>query len=326
MRLFVTSAIALCLASAPALGHAQDTGSVQFVTLGTAGGPVIRVERSEPANAVAVGGSVYLFDVGDGVQRQLAAAGLRAEAVQAVFISHHHMDHNAGLGPLMMSHWLFHPTPAWPVIGPPGTKLMVTDLAAANLPTVNAPVTIGGPPAPSIQSTVDPTDLPALLSSPTEIYRDSKVRVLAISVDHFHLPPEAIHDPAPRSYAFRIETPGRVIVYTGDTGPSANLAKLAKGADLLVSEVIDLPAVEAALRKRPDMTAAGLAAYMSHMREDHLTPEEIGRLAHDAQVKAVVLTHVSPGNDGEKDLSGYTRGISPTFEGPVTVAHDLQRF
>ena len=112
----------------------------QFVTLGTGGGPVIRVKRSEPANAVVVNGSVYLFDVGDGVQRQLAAAGLPLASVKAVFISHHHMDHNAGLGPLMMSRWLFDPLPALPVIGPPGTRAMTAGIAVANIATVNAPV------------------------------------------------------------------------------------------------------------------------------------------------------------------------------------------
>ena len=319
--------VALFLVIAPA--HGQPAGpavQTRFITLGTGGGPVIRVKRSEPANAVVVAGSVYLFDVGDGVQRQLAAAGLSLGQVKAIFISHNHMDHNGGLGPLIMSHWLFSPAPAWPVIGAPGTVLMVHGLAQANLPTVNAPIAIGGPPAAPVEASVAPADLPATLDVPTEIFRDDNVRILAISVDHFHLPPELIHDPAPRSYAFRIETSDRIIVYSGDTGPSAHLTTLAHGADLLVTEVINLPAVEATLRKRADMTAERLAPYMAHMRQDHLTPEAIGRIAHDAHVKAVVLTHISPGMDDETDLSGYTLGIAPTFGGPVTVARDLDQF
>jgi ribonuclease BN (tRNA processing enzyme) len=323
LRTLVAAAI---LAASPVQLVRAAPSPPQFVTLGTAGGPVIRTKRSEPANAFVVDGAAYLFDVGDGVQRQLAAAGLPLAQVRAVFISHHHMDHNAGLGPLLMSHWLFDPKPALPVIGPPGTQAMVHGLALANVATANAPVTIGGPPSPSIESTATATDLPAVLGAPTEIYRDDKVRVLAISVDHFHLPPGTAGDPAPRAYAFRIETPGRVVVYSGDTGPSANLVRLAKGADLLVCEVIDLGRVEAALGRRPGMTADALAAFMAHMRQDHLTPEAIGALARDAGVKAVVLTHLSPGEDGETDMSGYTRGIAPAFTGPVMVAKDLDRF
>jgi ribonuclease BN (tRNA processing enzyme) len=105
--------LSVLLASLLVVSTAQGAEPVlkgaQFITLGTGGGPVIRVKRSEPANAVVVNGSVYLFDVGDGVQRQLAAAGLPLTSVKAVFISHHHMDHNAGLGPLVMSRWLFDP-------------------------------------------------------------------------------------------------------------------------------------------------------------------------------------------------------------------------
>jgi ribonuclease BN (tRNA processing enzyme) len=295
----------------------------QFITLGTGGGPVIRVKRSEPANAVMVNGSVYLFDVGDGVQRQLAAAGLPLASVKAVFISHHHMDHNAGLGPLMMSRWLFDPAPAMPVIGPPGTRAMTAGIAAANLATASAPVSLG-PQPPPVEATVRPVDLPPEIDAPTEIYRDGNIRVLAISVAHFHLPPGMALDPAPRAYAFRIEAGGRVFVYSGDTGPSENLEALAKGADVLVSEVIDLDAAAASVRKA--LPPAAVAPLVAHMRLDHLTPEDVGKIAARAGVREVVLTHLSPGLDSEKDLSGYTRGIAPTFKGKVVVAVDLDRF
>src|SRR3546814_4979499 len=42
-----------------------------------------------------------------------------------------------------------------------------------------------------------------------------------------------------KSFSYRFETPGRVIVFSGDTGPSEALTELARGADILVSEVID---------------------------------------------------------------------------------------
>jgi ribonuclease BN (tRNA processing enzyme) len=295
----------------------------QFITLGTGGGPIVRLKRSEPANAVVINGSTYLFDVGDGVQRQLVAAGLPLSSVKAVFISHHHMDHNAGLGPLMMSRWLFDPSPAMPVIGPPGTRAMTAGIAAANIATANAPVSLGRSPPP-VEASVRPVDLPPVLDAPTEIYRDENIRVLAISVDHFHLPSNMALDPVPRSYAFRIETAGRIFVYSGDTGPSENLERLATKADVLITEVVNLGAAAASLGKT--LPPAALAPLMTHMGEDHLTPEEIGKLAVRAGVGEVVLTHLSPGLDDEKDLDGYTRGIAPNFKGKMVVATDLDRF
>ncbi len=62
------------------------------------------------------------------------------------------------------------------------------------------------------------------------------------------------------------------------------------------------------------------------MEEDHLTPVEIGRLASAAGVGRVVLTHLVPGNDDETDLSGYLEGIADVFDGPVSIANDLERF
>jgi ribonuclease BN (tRNA processing enzyme) len=91
--------IVVVLASVAAAGEPVAPGA-QFVTLGTGGGPVTRVKRSEPANAVVVGKAVYLFDAGDGAQRQLAAANLPLESVRAIFLSHHHIDHNGGLAPI----------------------------------------------------------------------------------------------------------------------------------------------------------------------------------------------------------------------------------
>ena len=315
--------LGLVLGSVLAVSTAPAAERAQFVTLGTGGGPVIRVKRSEAANAVVVNGSVYLFDVGDGVQRQLAAAGLPLASVKAVFISHHHMDHNGGLGPLMMSRWLLDPLPAIPVIGPPGTRAMTAGIAAANVATVNAPVSLG-PAPPPIEATVHAVDLPPVLDTPTEIYRDADVRVLAVSVAHFHLPAGMALDPEPRSYAFRIEAGGRTFVYSGDTGPSENLERLAMGADVLVSEVIDVAAAAASAGRT--LPAAAVGPLVAHLRQDHLTPEDVGRIAARAGVGEVVLTHLSPGLDTETDLTGYTRGIAPTFKGKVVVAADLDRF
>jgi ribonuclease BN (tRNA processing enzyme) len=203
---------------------------------------------------------------------------------------------------------------------------MVDGIASAYRATELAPITIGGPPMPAIRATLAPRDLPPTLDTPTEVYRDANIRVLAIANDHYHFPPGSAAAASARSYSFRIETKGRTIVYTGDTGPSARLLLLAKGCDLLVSEVIDLSAMAATLRRAGDIPAAALAPMMAHMEQDHLTPERVARLASTAGCKRVVLTHLSPGMDDEADTTGYTKGMAAIFAGPITVATDLARF
>ncbi|MFW7348860.1 MAG: MBL fold metallo-hydrolase [Pigmentiphaga sp.] len=327
MKILWMMAAAMVTAAVPPAVLAADVApAAAFVTLGTGGGPVIRRERAEPANAVVVGDSVYLFDVGAGTERQMVAAGLSMHKVKAVFVSHHHIDHNADLGQILASRWMFNSYQPLPVIGPPGTARMVADLVAAARTVELAP--IGGGPGgkPPLASTVKAADLDAEMDEPAEIYRDANLRVLAVTNTHYHFPPGSPQAAFSRSYAFRIETPGRVYVFTGDTGPSKNVERLARGADVLVSEVINLDSMVGILKRAPDLKPAMLPSMIRHMEQNHLTPVEIGKLAAAAGVKEVVLTHLAPGEDGERDLSGYVRGIQPAFMGPVRIASDLQRF
>jgi len=325
-RLAAAWLAALALLAAPAMAADPAPGQAVFVTLGTGGGPLTRVKRSEPANALVVNGAVYLFDAGDGAQRQLTAAGLSVHAVRAVFVSHHHIDHNGGLAPLLVTRWLLNDRAPLPVIGPPGMNAMVDGIAAAYRATELAPVTIGGPPMPAIRATLAPQELAATIDAPTLVYQDANIRVLAITNDHYHFPPGSAAAATARSYAFRIETAGRTIVYTGDSGPSAHLQTLAAGCDLLVSEVIDMQAMAAALARANDIPPAARAPMMAHMAQDHLTPENVARLAAAAGAKRVVLTHLAPGMDDETGTAGYTAGMAAIYSGPVSVANDLDRF
>jgi len=309
-----------------AAGAESTSSRAEFVTLGTGGGPLTRLSRSEPANAVVIGGNVYLFDVGDGVQRQMLAAGLRLRDVRAIFISHHHIDHNGDLAPLLVTRWLLNSHEPLPVVGPPGTVTMVQQLVSAYRPTELAPIAIGGPRKPALGSSVAARDMTPQMDSPVIVYEDRDVRVLAITNAHYHFAAGSEEQQLARSYSFRIETPERTFVYTGDTGPSDHLAALARNADVLISEVIDLGAMKQLLRRAGDIPAGALEPMLAHMQQDHLTPVQIGRLAAKAGVKQVVLTHVAPGMDDETDLSGYSAGLENFYDGPVKLARDLDRF
>jgi len=107
-------------------------------TLDTAGGPPQHAARYPIANALVVGDAVYLFDVGNGVLRQLDAAGLRVDQLHGVFLTHHHLDHNADLGVVLLSHWTFGNAVPIPLIGPPGTAVLANGLMTANAPTIPA--------------------------------------------------------------------------------------------------------------------------------------------------------------------------------------------
>lgn len=330
--LALSLSLATCtLLSTPLLSDqslAQEPArSVSFVTLGTGGGPVIRQQRMEPANAVLVDGKAYLFDTGSGTERQMVKADISMADVEAIFLSHHHIDHNADLGQLISSRWLFNYSKPLPIIGPRGTVNMVSHLVQAFHATEMAPIGKASPDhRVRLADTVSASNLPLEMDTPTEIYRDDNIRVLAITNDHYHFPEHSEEAKYARSYAFRIETPGRSYVYTGDTGPSENVVTLAQGADVLVSEVIDLERMERILSAAGDLPEQALPAMLQHMEENHLTPEEVGNIAVSADVGEVVLTHIAPGMDNETNLNSYTSGVSDVFDGPVSLAQDLDRY
>lgn len=319
-------ALLLAVPSSFAVAQPRSEPDIAFVTLGTGGGPVIRTERSEPANAVVVGDAVYLFDIGAGTQRQLAAARINPRQVRGIFLSHLHIDHTADLAPFLLNRWVLNDFRPLSVVGPRGTRQTIAGIVQMANPVALAPVTIGGPAKPAFARSISDQDLAPTMDRPALIYEDQNIRILAVTNDHYNFAKGSTPDRFSRSYAFRIEVGNKSYVYTDNTGPSQNLIELARGADVLIAEVIDLASIGETLRLSRTVPDAMLPSMLAHMEHDHLTPREIGKLAKAAGVKRVVLTHLVPGNDGERDLSPYTRGIADYFAGPVTVSNDLDRF
>ncbi|WP_162256512.1 MBL fold metallo-hydrolase [Sphingomonas sp. Root710] len=271
-----------------------------------------------------MGDDIYVFDIGEGFQRQLKAAGLSPSNVRAIFLSHHHIDHVGGLMPFIVSRWAIGIHKNIPVIGPPGTNAMVDGILAGSVPIEQAPLAAGNGPGRTIASTVTRSELPAGPSAPVEIYADENIRVTTIGVDHFHDTDGKLSSTV-FSYAFRAQIGTHSVVYSGDTGPSANLATLAKGSDLLVSEVMDRGATKQALEHMP-LPAAYREGLMRHMDIEHMTPQHVARIARAAGVKQLVLTHLVPGRDDEQGGQGYIDDIQTNYRGPVVVARDGQRF
>src|ERR1700756_4504400 len=77
----------------------------RLILLGTAGGPRPRKSRAAPSQVIFVNNTAYVVDCGNGVATQLVRAGLPLSAVRHVFITHHHSDHNADYGNLLLLAW-----------------------------------------------------------------------------------------------------------------------------------------------------------------------------------------------------------------------------
>ena len=127
--------------------------------------------------------------------------------------------------------------------------------------------------------------------------------------------------------SLRFDLPNRSIVYTGDTGSSSSVEKLAQDADILISEVMDVDeAIARVKRSDPDISQPVLEMVSEHLRAHHVSPEQVGEMAARANVGKVVLTHLSPPMHEQHEMDLYIDSVGKTFDGEVLIANDLDRF
>jgi len=294
----------------------------RLVTLGTRGGPLPSKDRAQSSNLLIVNGTYYLVDAGDGVLRRLTQAGANFRQVGNVFITHEHDDHTAGLGTLMSTSWDFQRHDPINVYGPPGTVALVK--GAIQYFTVNAEIRWDEGRRTPLGEVFVGHDV-----GPGPIYQDANIKVTAVENTHFHSPDGSPYHGKYKSYSYRFQTPDRVIVFTGDTGPSDAVTELAKNADILVSEIGSAEDVKQVLIKNgawQGMTPEQQAGFMRHLTEEHLTAEEVGKMAARANVKTVVLTHLLPTVDEHDDYQRFVPEVKKLFSGDVVVAKDLMEF
>lgn len=300
----------LAIALSPAAWLAAgEPPAIQVILLGT-GYPRPDPGRAGPSTAVVVGERVFLVDAGRNVMTRFwqiypagGGAGLGPKNLRAVFLTHLHSDHTSGLPDLFATSWIFGRSEPLALYGPEGTD----QLADALLQYF----------AEDIRIRRDLTEMQpaagATLRAHTVregvVYEEAGLRVTAFAVDH---------KPVAPAFGYRFDwlnPEGKStysIVISGDTRPSENLIKHAKGVDILVHEVylpehfddVDSPEV-----------AARLKAY-------HTSADEVGQVAAAAEVKLLVLTHVIPG-DGEKTI---LERASKHFKGKIVVGRDLMTF
>lgn len=292
-----------------------------LITLGTAGGPSARPGRAQSSNLLSVNGSRYVIDAGDGVSRRLARAGVDLRDIGTIFITHHHDDHTAGLATLMSLAWDRQRTKPINVYGPPRTEELVQ--AAIQYCAISAEIRIadGGRTMPIAQVFCGHDRGIGV------IYQDDNIKVTAVENTHFSFHKGAAAGKH-KSYSYRFETPDRVIVFTGDTGPSAAVTALALNADLLVTETSSCDDRKQAMiedGRWQAMTAAEQAGIMQQATQGHMSLEAIGKTAAQAQVKTAVLSHLTQ-RYGATDYTPWAEEVKKYFSGTVMIASDLMEF
>jgi len=285
----------------------KDAKGTKLVLLGTAAGPVPGRSRQMTSHVMLSKGSAYVLDCGMGVTDQYARTGIPFNALKSIFITHHHPDHNIEYGPLLIVGWVQGLPLDVSAFGPPPLKQMTDDFMRAYKQTVDfwaedfhmKPLT-----AVNVQE----------ISGAGPVMQDDNVKVSSIVVEH---------PPVKPALAYRFDFKDRSIAFSGDTAPLAAVAQMAKGADVLVHETMYVPALENYLRAA---IARGqpvkFDAFMAHMKADHTPAEDVGRIAQEAGVKTLVLSHLTPAIDSITDDT-WREPVAKYFKGEIVVGKDL---
>ena len=302
-RRFVLGTAALGAAAVSPWSFAQSPRT-RIVLLGTGGGPRVTAKgRAKPATLIVVGEVPYVVDCGDGVALQYVRAGFALDKLRHIFITHHHSDHNLDYGNLVYAGWaagLRTPVDAY---GPPPLKRITEAYFELNRFDIETRIADEGR-----------VDLRKLVTAHEfdrngPVMQNGDVKVSAARVRH---------PPIEQAYAYRFDAADRSIVISGDTTYSPELVALAKGADVLVSEVMHLAGLERLLAKVPNA-----ATLREHLLASHIVTDDLGKLAAEAGVKTLVLSHLVPGDDPSITDALWTEGVRKHYGGQIVVGRDL---
>lgn len=326
----------------------DGAAGTRLVLLGTGGGPWPSASRAGIAQAVVVNDHAYLVDCGSGVARQLVRARLLGK-LRGVFVTHLHSDHTVDYFSLFLLGWpglqrlgrsidTYGPGPAGgpaalppdasqhplPPVGganpTPGLADLTRHQIQAHAYDLNVRMRDTGFADLSAMVTPHEISLPVGLDAggpdrvapamePIVVAENDDVRVTAILVAHAPVFP---------SFAYRFDTAdGAAVVISGDTAPCANLVRLARGADVLVHEVLDADYMRDWLERAP-----GAEAGVAHLLASHTALEDVGKVAADAGVGTLVLTHFIPSHPLQADEHWVQRPRAD-FGGPVIAGTDL---
>jgi ribonuclease BN (tRNA processing enzyme) len=301
--------------------------ATELVLLGTAGAPMPVAGRGGISSAVTVDGRVFVVDCGRGSPSAFVEAGLDFTRLEAVFLTHLHVDHIGDLPGMLLYPWgvrvslppvrvygpsrpaalpegdaVFHRvTTIHPELPDPGTTDLVEHILAGFAYHLNVmPLDARMPDAGSLVRGINVTISAG--AAPVVVFEDGEVRVRAVVVMHGRAVP---------ALAYRFDTADGSVVFSGDTTVNEHLIALAQGADILVHQVADLGYLRRHGTDEPEL--ARMAAL-------HTDVSQVGGVAERAGVRELILTHYLPADPGA--VTDWAQRAGQGFSGKTTAGRD----
>ena len=312
--------------------------ATELVLLGTAGAPMPVAGRAGVSSVLLVNQRVFVIDCGRGAPSGYAGAGLDFSRLEAVLLTHLHVDHTGDLPGMILYPWgvrvsgngpvapirvygpsrpetlpagdtAFHrQTTIHPELPAPGTTDLVENILAGYAYHLNVmPLDARMPDAGALVRGIDipvPARTEGIGQVPVVVFDDGVVRVTTVAVTHGHAIP---------ALAYRFDTADGSVVFSGDTAVNDDLIALAQGADILVHHVADLGYLE-----RQGITGAAL----ERMAALHTDVSQVGGVAARARVRELILTHYLPAEPSAIPDAEWVQRAGQGFTGRTTAGRD----
>ena len=297
-------ALSLLLMQSTAVAQSCQSQRVKLQMLGT-GGPELLNERASTGYLIWLDDKARIIvDAGPGSLQRFKQSGAKYEDIRAIFFTHFHVDHSADLAAYVKGGFFSERNINLPLYGPSGdTFILSADDFVKKLFSATEGV------YPYLNPTIDPQKnseyklLPHTIQwsyqelDAKQIYEDNDFKVITVSVHHGPFP----------ALAYRVEVAGCVISFSGDMSGRLNtMPDLAMGSDLLVAH-----------NAIPE-DATGVPQLL------HMKPGTIGKIAAEAKVKKLLLTHMMKRNINRQDET--VKLIRKNYQGPIVFPHDLDSF
>jgi len=283
----------------PIMLLAQPLKKVTLQVLGS-GGPELTDKRASASYLVWVDGKArFLIDFGGGASLRFEESGASVEDLDAVLLTHLHIDHTSDLPALIKGAFFSERKRDLPIYGPEGNGVMPDTSSFVFRLFENGKGAweyMGDFLDGRAAFRLKPSDIPDS-RTPLTLFWENNISIEAVSVHHGPIP----------AVAYRINIGDRSITISGDmNGSYHTLEKLAKDSNILV------------MHNAVPNGATGVAAQL------HMTPKTIGKIAAAANPKTLILSHRMMRTLG-KELETISE-IRKYYKGKIKFADDGNRF
>jgi len=283
------------------------------------GGPINNEVRVTSCIAVIAGGEFFLVDIGPGTYRIVDIMRLPTPRLTKILLTHFHSDHIGDLGEANMMSWANGRTKPIEIYGPEGVEKVVKGFIMAYEHDTGYRIAHHGKDTilPEAGTPVSKTIKFSDNNEKKLCFEKDGLKVYAFQVDH---------SPVKPAVGYRVEYKGNVVVITGDTKRTNNLAEHCKDADILFIEAISYEMLNNMSKNLKKNNLNRLAKIMQDIQNYHMEPVVAARVANEAGVKKLVYVHITPPLTNKATEELYLKGVSDIFKGEIILGRDRMIF